>query len=65
MKRILLFVATNVAVLAVIYLVLNILGVGSIMTGHLNVPALEPDPSTPATLSSRVPPARSSTVATT
>ena len=29
-------------------------GVGSIMTGHLNVPALEPDPSTPATLSSRV-----------
>ena len=32
MKRILLFVATNVAVLAVIYLVLNILGVGSIMT---------------------------------
>jgi len=32
MKRIFLFVATNVAVLAVIYLVLNILGVGSIMT---------------------------------
>jgi len=32
MKRILLFVATNVAVLAVIYLVLNILGVGSFMT---------------------------------
>ncbi len=29
-------------------------GVGSIMTGHLNVPALEPDPHTPATLSSRV-----------
>src|SRR5258707_2107933 len=29
-------------------------GVGSIMTGHLNVPALEPDPNTPATLSSRV-----------
>ncbi len=29
-------------------------GVGSIMTGHLNVPALEPDPGTPATLSSRV-----------
>ena len=26
-------------------------GVGSIMTGHLNVPALEPDPNTPATLS--------------
>jgi beta-glucosidase-like glycosyl hydrolase/CubicO group peptidase (beta-lactamase class C family) len=26
-------------------------GVGSIMTGHLNVPALEPDASTPATLS--------------
>jgi len=24
------------------------------MTGHLNVPALEPDPNTPATLSSRV-----------
>ena len=32
MKRILLFVATNVAVLAVIYLVLNILGVGSFVT---------------------------------
>jgi heat shock protein HtpX len=32
MKRIVLFVATNVAVLAVIYLVLSILGVGSIMT---------------------------------
>src|SRR5271165_149120 len=29
-------------------------GVGSIMTGHLSVPALEPDASTPATLSSRV-----------
>src|ERR1700756_2015470 len=29
-------------------------GVGSIMTGHLNVPALEPDPHTPATLSSRI-----------
>src|SRR5208337_2597228 len=29
-------------------------GVGSIMTGHLNVPALEPDPNTPETLSSRV-----------
>jgi len=29
-------------------------GVGSIMTGHLNVPALEPDPSTPATLSSHI-----------
>jgi beta-N-acetylhexosaminidase len=29
-------------------------GVGSIMTGHLNVPALEQDPNTPATLSSRV-----------
>jgi beta-glucosidase-like glycosyl hydrolase/CubicO group peptidase (beta-lactamase class C family) len=29
-------------------------GVGSIMTGHLNVLALEPDPNTPATLSSRV-----------
>jgi beta-N-acetylhexosaminidase len=26
-------------------------GVGSIMTGHLNVPAFEPDPNTPATLS--------------
>ena len=29
-------------------------GVGSIMTGHLSVPALEPDPNTPATLSSRI-----------
>jgi len=29
-------------------------GVGSIMTGHLNVPAIEPDPNTPATLSSLV-----------
>ncbi len=29
-------------------------GVGSIMTGHLSVPALEPDPTTPATLSSRI-----------
>jgi len=29
-------------------------GVGSVMTGHLNIPALEPDPNTPATLSSRV-----------
>ena len=29
-------------------------GVGSIMTGHLNVPALEPDPGTPATLSSHI-----------
>ncbi|HTZ49142.1 MAG TPA: glycoside hydrolase family 3 N-terminal domain-containing protein [Verrucomicrobiae bacterium] len=29
-------------------------GVGSIMTGHLNVPAFEPDPSTPATLSSNI-----------
>ncbi len=29
-------------------------GVGSIMTGHLNVPALEPDPSTPATLSHNI-----------
>jgi beta-N-acetylhexosaminidase len=29
-------------------------GVGSIMTGHLNVPALEPDPNTPATLSSSI-----------
>jgi beta-glucosidase-like glycosyl hydrolase/CubicO group peptidase (beta-lactamase class C family) len=29
-------------------------GVGSIMTGHLNVPALEPDPDTPATLSSHI-----------
>ena len=32
MKRIVLFVATNVAVLAVIYLVLNILGVERIVT---------------------------------
>ncbi|MGB8323931.1 MAG: glycoside hydrolase family 3 N-terminal domain-containing protein [Candidatus Acidiferrum sp.] len=29
-------------------------GVGSIMTAHLNVPAVEPDPNTPATLSSNV-----------
>ena len=29
-------------------------GVGSIMTGHLNVPALESDPSTPATLSPHI-----------
>ena len=29
-------------------------GVGSIMTGHLNVPALEPDQNTPATLSSHI-----------
>ena len=29
-------------------------GVGSIMTGHLNVPAFEPDPATPATLSSNI-----------
>jgi beta-N-acetylhexosaminidase len=29
-------------------------GVGSIMTGHLNVPALEPDPNIPATLSSHI-----------
>jgi beta-glucosidase-like glycosyl hydrolase/CubicO group peptidase (beta-lactamase class C family) len=29
-------------------------GVGSIMTGHLNVPALEPDRNTPATLSSHI-----------
>jgi len=29
-------------------------GVGSIMTGHLSVPALEPDPNTPATLSPRI-----------
>jgi beta-glucosidase-like glycosyl hydrolase/CubicO group peptidase (beta-lactamase class C family) len=28
--------------------------VGSIMTGHLSVPALEPDPNTPATLSSNI-----------
>jgi beta-glucosidase-like glycosyl hydrolase/CubicO group peptidase (beta-lactamase class C family) len=29
-------------------------GVGSIMTGHLSVPAFEPDPTVPATLSPRV-----------
>jgi beta-N-acetylhexosaminidase len=29
-------------------------GVGSIMTGHLSIPALEPDTNTPATLSSRI-----------
>jgi beta-glucosidase-like glycosyl hydrolase/CubicO group peptidase (beta-lactamase class C family) len=29
-------------------------GVGSVMTGHLNVPAFEPDPSTPATLSPNI-----------
>jgi beta-N-acetylhexosaminidase len=29
-------------------------GAGSIMTGHLSVPALEPDPNTPATLSERI-----------
>jgi beta-N-acetylhexosaminidase len=29
-------------------------GVGSIMTGHLSVPALEPDPNTPATLSRNI-----------
>jgi beta-N-acetylhexosaminidase len=29
-------------------------GVGSIMTGHLNVPAFEPDPNTPATLSKNI-----------
>src|SRR5438445_4152371 len=29
-------------------------GVSSIMTGHLNVPALEPDSNTPATLSSHI-----------
>src|SRR5713101_4315405 len=29
-------------------------GVGSIMTGHLNVPSLEPDPDTPATLSHNI-----------
>src|SRR6266481_2657609 len=29
-------------------------GAGSVMTGHLNVPALEPDPNTPATLSSNI-----------
>jgi len=29
-------------------------GVGSIMTGHLNVPAFEPDPAVPATLSANI-----------
>ena len=29
-------------------------GVGSIMTGHLSVPAMEPDPNTPATLSPKI-----------
>ena len=29
-------------------------GVGSIMTGHLNVPAFEPDPAVPATLSPKI-----------
>jgi beta-N-acetylhexosaminidase len=29
-------------------------GVGTIMTGHLSVPALEPDPNTPATLSPHI-----------
>ena len=29
-------------------------GVGSVMTGHLNVPAFEPDPRTPATLSPNI-----------
>jgi beta-N-acetylhexosaminidase len=29
-------------------------GVGSVMTGHLNVPAFEPDPNTPATLSQNI-----------
>jgi beta-N-acetylhexosaminidase len=29
-------------------------GASTIMTGHLNVPALEPDPNTPATLSHRI-----------
>jgi len=29
-------------------------GASSIMTGHLSVPALEPDPNTPATLSSKI-----------
>src|SRR3984893_13261404 len=29
-------------------------GVGSIMTGHLSIPLLEPDPNTPATLSNNV-----------
>jgi beta-N-acetylhexosaminidase len=28
--------------------------VGSVMTGHLSIPALEPDPNTPATLSSHI-----------
>jgi beta-N-acetylhexosaminidase len=30
------------------------MGIDSIMTGHLNVPALEPDPNTPATLSHNI-----------
>jgi beta-glucosidase-like glycosyl hydrolase/CubicO group peptidase (beta-lactamase class C family) len=29
-------------------------GVSSVMTGHLSIPALEPDPNTPATLSSNI-----------
>ena len=29
-------------------------GVGSVMTGHLSIPALEPNPDTPATLSSNI-----------
>jgi beta-N-acetylhexosaminidase len=29
-------------------------GAGSVMTGHLSVPSLEPDPNTPATLSPRI-----------
>jgi beta-N-acetylhexosaminidase len=29
-------------------------GVGSVMTGHLSIPSLEPDPNTPATLSSHI-----------
>src|SRR5260370_19144014 len=29
-------------------------GVGSVMTGHLSIPALEPDANTPATLSSNI-----------
>jgi beta-N-acetylhexosaminidase len=29
-------------------------GVGSVMTGHLSIPSLEPDPNTPATLSKNV-----------
>ena len=44
MKRIALFVATNVAVLAVIYLVLNILGVEQLVTQdgtQLDLRALE------------------------